>query len=1233
MASEDVVLSLGFDLSSIPKAIATIERTLKNQKLVANLAYQFGSSQGQVRSQLKNFISSLQKDINSSPLNIPLEADNLPRIRYALYDVSSITDRVAQSLRTFGVTAIDSAAQFETAFTDVERTTMANTDLLGSMRSQLEGLARDIPVAFKDITEIASLGAQLGIATGDLAGFAETVAQFSSVTNVSTQSAAQSFGALGELLNVSASEYQNLGSSIAQVGVNSVATESEILSVATQIGGIASSAGLSADYVVGLSGALASLRIPAEQSRGALTRVFQEINRAAAEGGPAIDNFAKVLGVSTEEASKLAQTDVETFFSKFITGLSGLDNTQLTTTLDALNLSELRVTNTLTRLAENTDLISRTQSDASKAYEDGTFLAAAYALKVDDLASKLTILQNSFQELVATFGESITPIIGPIVDGISNMVQGITDALSTDSGKWTSGILVGSALVVSGLLTLISTVALVTASLFALKTAIDGLGWTAAMGGMKGLAASIWGTGAAATGATAGVKAMSFALKAIPIIAIIGALGALAVSFYEAGKSADTAFNKFVGNTAGLSEAIMADTDAYRQLDAAGKAAAAGGIATVDYAGTSLNQKYGDASQKLYYTAQVLGKDVPDAAYAASSALEYNTRIIGDNTQAWFNNMLMQSEAFQELAGSEEFANFIQKTGADVSQAFLEQAQKGGDAAREYYFTVAREALTNGDITIEEIAAVDAQMANALQSNANTWATADTSGPSNWLDRQITDLVKGIPILGDIILKIAGLYDGNIFSKGTKNYSDSVTTISKLTQGAANKLAILDLSNKKVASSSSSAADGMRDLGSATDSAAKKVYTLVDYANDLSSIWDRAFDIRFSGIQTFDKITSAFSRIAKSAADARQEIEDINNSINDLKADISSLTADRALQQYFLSIAEAYGDTLRAQEIRANLNKIDADLISKNADLTKKNKDLQRAQDKTNKTLVGNSDAAIENRSEILNLVNSYQDHIKALAASGLTQDQLRTKTQQLKNDFIAQATQLGYNINELGDYVSAFEDVKVAIDNVPRDITVTANTNPALQALNEYEARLREIGGKTYGGGTVTGANYGNAARINELEALITRYSTYASSMAERRAWAASDQALSAVRRYQEELVSLRGYADGGYTGSGGKYEIAGVVHRGEYVVPKQQVNQSTGLPYFMSQAPKFYSGGSTSGSGNGTMMVSLSPEDRAILRSAGGTGEIVLYANNEALARSANAGNRSIVAAGGRP
>lgn len=46
------------------------------------------------------------------------------------------------------------------------------------------------------------------------------------------------------------------------------------------------------------------------------------------------------------------------------------------------------------------------------------------------------------------------------------------------------------------------------------------------------------------------------------------------------------------------------------------------------------------------------------------------------------------------------------------------------------------------------------------------------------------------------------------------------------------------------------------------------------------------------------------------------------------------------------------------------------------------------------------------------------------------------------------------------------------------------------------------------------------------------------------------------------DRFLNPYAYADGGFTGRGGKYEPAGIVHKGEYVLPKEMVNQSTGQP-----------------------------------------------------------------------
>src|SRR5690606_7079636 len=54
----------------------------------------------------------------------------------------------------------------------------------------------------------------------------------------------------------------------------------------------------------------------------------------------------------------------------------------------------------------------------------------------------------------------------------------------------------------------------------------------------------------------------------------------------------------------------------------------------------------------------------------------------------------------------------------------------------------------------------------------------------------------------------------------------------------------------------------------------------------------------------------------------------------------------------------------------------------------------------------------------------------------------------------------------------------------------------------------------------------------------------------------------------------SPQGYATGGFTGQGGKYQPAGVVHAGEYVMPQETV-QYYGMDFLravhMRQAPRF--------------------------------------------------------------
>ena len=70
-----------------------------------------------------------------------------------------------------------------------------------------------------------------------------------------------------------------------------------------------------------------------------------------------------------------------------------------------------------------------------------------------------------------------------------------------------------------------------------------------------------------------------------------------------------------------------------------------------------------------------------------------------------------------------------------------------------------------------------------------------------------------------------------------------------------------------------------------------------------------------------------------------------------------------------------------------------------------------------------------------------------------------------------------------------------------------------------------------------------------------------------------------------QVQRVIVPEFDVGGFTGQGGKYDPAGVVHKGEYVIPKHFVDQATGLP----KAEFVDSMGGSSGGGGNSYQISV--------------------------------------------
>jgi len=120
------------------------------------------------------------------------------------------------------------------------------------------------------------------------------------------------------------------------------------------------------------------------------------------------------LGLTAEQAKELFKADPQAFFTKMLENVKNSQNS--TMALDALNIKETREVNTIQKLSENMDVYNSSMADAAEAYKNGTFLSEAYGKSQDNVATKITLLQNQFKTLQDSIGEALGPGVGVALD-------------------------------------------------------------------------------------------------------------------------------------------------------------------------------------------------------------------------------------------------------------------------------------------------------------------------------------------------------------------------------------------------------------------------------------------------------------------------------------------------------------------------------------------------------------------------------------------------------------------------------------------------------------------------------------------------------------------------------------------------------------------------------------------------------------------------------------------------
>jgi TP901 family phage tail tape measure protein len=1210
---------------------ASMQERVVGSKNHATMSSQMDDRIAQEAKQRRDASNSIKAQMRDNSQDMQ---KNLARERYALYDVAAAYTAVATAASAVFLGTAKAAIDFEKSFSDVQRTTenFFTSAKIGEAarvaKNDLKSLASEIPVAFGEITEIATIGNQLGIAQGAIRSFTETVAKFSAATGVGVEQAAMSFGRIGELLNVPASQFENLGSSIAFAGVNAVATEAQILSVTKEIATTAKMAKFSTPDVVGLATALSSLGIAPEAARGSVIRTFAGINKAISENGERLQQYANIAGMPAEVFANTWKENGQVAFDAFLAGLQGLSNEgeSLDTVLRGIGMVNVRDIQAIQKLGDNYSVYASSIEDANKGFEEGAFLADAYSVIQDTVAAKLTLVSNNMANLLDTIGQSaVSDTFKELLDFINDVLVKLNQFAKTPIGQFFSAVVIGSAAFIAVFATINAISALAQAALRAFATAQSALLGSSAAA-TTGIATMNTQLGATAVAGNLGalginktkVAAMAFNnfMKTVKWVAIIGlvitAVQQMAIAFSSAQQKAEA----LLGGFSGVQDALRADLDAYNTAltelggDVEAAKEATGVIVELNTSFENNNEEVNKSIEAKNALNEVLGI-TSENQDLLSTAIDDTTFYIGENTRAWLINAIVQSEAFQKMSENVDAMKSISDAGFDMDTALRAAANGTLD---QYLNGLKTEAVKTAG-PIEQLVYFFHNLGPATrQATQNLGPFGDIL---SMLAARIGSMVSFLPKLINEFTRLFGL---DFFP-----VTNSIDALGDSIQGSTNQFTLLGPAAKAAAEAIAGAGTKSEETEKDLEGLSKSLRTVVDYANDLRGIFSRAFEIRFGQQQSLDDIAKGWNRISDEAERAREAVADAN-------AEINELTIDKSILEYQLGVAERYKDERRAASIRARLAKIDGSMAKATEKLADNTAKLSKETD-------GSSKEAIENRAAILGQLGAYTDLIEMYAKTGYKGEELEKKVNELKESFIEQALQAGYSRKELEPYIKTFDDLREAIEITPRnvDIEFDSNVSVAQQAVNEYIAKLNSVSREINTNFTTSGGVNANAARIQALLAMVAslNQSIQRGELdTTGRRWT-----YAALFEINKELKALGhpGFAKGGYVtgpGTGTSDSIPAMLSKGEYVVRASAVG-AYGVDFMnalnQQKVGTFTSSGSNQQSSSGSSVIYLSPEDRALLRAAIDR-PVNLYTENSKIASSANAGNVMLAQRGAR-
>lgn len=756
---------------------------------------------------------------------------------------------------------------FESAITGVAKTTDLTDEELAAMSDSIKALSTEIPATTEEIAAVTEAAGQLGIQKDALLDFTEIMTMLGTATNMTADEAATSLARFANITGMATDNYGRLGSVIVDLGNNFATTESEIVAMGTRLASAGKLAGLTEPEIMALAAAMSSVGIEAEAGGTAMTQTLNAIEKAVAKGGDDLAEFARIAGMSSEEFSSAWKNDAMSALTSFIGGLGKLDEQGESTVLvlEDLGLTGIRQSNMLKALGLAADQMTGAVNTANTAWQQNTALTNEANKRYATAQSRLTMMQNAYNNLKVAIGDAYTPALSEAYGVGTKVLNSITAFIQKNPALVNA--ITAFAGVIGAVVAALAAYA-VAAKIAAAASAI----LTAAIPGVN----VIMGVTAAVAAITAGIVALATA-AANDAVPSVKELTEAARGMREAMDEAKATYDDTVTST--MAAAGVADTYI-------------GKLEELEAAGLNTDEQHRQYHNTLALLCQVV-PELADYIDLETDTINGGTEALRANTEAWKQNAMQQ--AYQDQ---------LTELYSQYSAVLIEAEENSiGLTKAQYSLEAAQQKLSDTYAQMDALWADAQKQADAYYDQYGYYTDATA-----FLSQEYYDLQNSI-------------YDTNneiwAAEKSIKNYNKAMEEDADAVSEAEAEIALAEEAVKNLTAAmnegtgaSEEAAAQAGEFQSVISGVQEKINALVESYNEAYSA---AYESISGQYQLWDEAAKV---VATSAGSINSALESQITYWQDYNANLQSLTDRSAdiegLSDMIASFADGSSDSVNA---------------------------------------------------------------------------------------------------------------------------------------------------------------------------------------------------------------------------------------------------------------------------------------------------------------------------------